>query len=821
MNYNTYSNCAHSFGAELYRGCTDGYVNICTFEPNDGPKFGFSISLEDAKSPQLASVLALLTNTNVYFQVMPNLTDIVWPKRGTVKDVAIVPGFFADIDFQNPEKKQQALPTNDVEALKLFAPGEFMAPTFIVETGRGLHAYWVLEEPVVIADERVRLNMVAASAAFGSAFRSFALNKFGWKFDSTSDLARLGRLPGTFNLKGSTPLPVLWRTDPDGRRYSSQNLAREAQRHGVMPKAPGASTSIVVSKSKATLTPTVAEALRRSDGKWWIGQITKQDVKPNGASVVEGCAFLRHAIDKAASLQEPEWFDALRLVARTENGGEIAHAMSAPYEGYDPAVTEQKLEHAKSYDSDLTCDHIARTHASSGCATCPFRGKLHSPADLGDRSRHHVELLVNTAYVEGADEFFDLRRVTKKGVKADPFSRFHGSKRVFGKPADVVTKDPLAIRAHERAYRPDRPPGAFVEGATTYLNSYQAPHHEHSRDRARLFYRHLRYLIPNRAERKVVIRWLAHLVQQPWEKLGYAVALIGGQGTGKSWLLNLMIKVLGADNVRTSGGRSVTSQFNGHFAGKVLLGLEEVTITGRAEAYEGLKALITNEVAEFERKCVQQEELQTPRGVMVLSNDAYALHLPPDDRRFFVVQTPAQKHPGRQAYYIELFKLDDAFVASVYWSLKAVNLEGFSSKTPPFMTAAKSRMADYSRADIDVLVDQLVDEQRGPFAKALATWDELRTYIRDRNNDPKLTDKRIKRALEASGVIIDPQKRQCRLKVRSILFLIRCVDEVSNMTAADLTAAYKDRHPRFDKVVDDEPATAAVFEFEKPTGRGR
>jgi hypothetical protein len=328
--------------------------------------------------------------------------------------------------------------------------------------------------------------------------------------------------------------------------------------------------------------------------------------------------------------------------------------------------------------------------------------------------------------------------------------------------------------------------------------------------------------VPDRAERKVVIRWLACLVQRPWFKLGYAVALIGGQGTGKSWLLNLMIKVLGADNVRTSGGRSVTSQFNGHFAGRVLLGLEEVTITGRAEAYEGLKAIITNDIAEFERKRVQQEELQTPRGVLVLSNDAYALHLPPDDRRFFVVQTPAKKHPGGPAYYTKLFGLDDAFVASVYWSLMAVNLEGFSSKVPPFMTTAKSRMADYSRADIDVLVEELVNEQRGPFERALATWDELRTCIRDRSNDRDLTDKRIKRALEAASVIVDPQKRQCRFtdkKTRPILFLIRCVDEVSKWTATELAAAYEAKRPRFDKIEHKGSASApAMFEPESRAG---
>lgn len=822
MLFNQYSESAHDFCAELYRGCTTGYVNIWTkdrFERKDS----FTVTLTEAMSPELSMLMAELADRNVYVQVTPVASTFSGGARGSLEHVAMVQAFFADIDFKHPDKKGTILPLDGDDALKLFEPGGFLPPTLIVETGRGFGAYWLLDTPVALPDEVTRRDMVGVAASFGSVFRSYALRTFDWEFDSTSDLPRLGRLPGTFNVKGETPLPVRWRSDPNSQRYDIDTIVQETVRHGATPKPLKKSRSGKTMALNPSSSPTLTEALRRSDGRWWIGTVTQQDVKANAASMIEGCAFLRHAVDEAATLREPEWFDAMRLVARTENGDEVAHAMSAPYADYNHAKTEEKLAHAKDYDSDLTCDHIARTHVSSGCATCPFRTKLHSPADLGHRSRDHVELLVNTAYVERTDEFYDLRRVTKNGSKAESYARYHANKRLLGKPDKVITSDPIAIKAHERAYRPDKPPGTFAEGASVYLNYYVVPTHEHEVRLPRRFYRHLRYLVPDRAERKVVIRWLAQLVQRPWEKLGYALALIGGQGTGKSWLLNLMIKVLGADNVRTSGGRSVTSQFNGHFAGKVLLGLEEVTITGRAEAYEGLKALITNEIAEFERKRVQQEELQTPRGVLVLSNDAYALHLPPDDRRFFVVQTPAKKHPGGEAYYNNLFKLDDAFVASVYWSLMEVNLERFSSKTPPFVTAAKTRMADYSRADIDVMVEELVNEQRGPFSKALTTWDELRSHIRDRSNDRELTDKRIKRALEGAGVISDPQKRQCRLsaKVRSILYLIRCVDEVSNLTAIELAKAYTEKKPRFDRVIEDEPMAPTMFKPSAPANTNR
>lgn len=663
-----------------------------------------------------------------------------------------------------------------------------------------------MEEPIPIVDDAIRDITVEIAADFGAAFRSFAMDKHGWKYDSTSDLPRLGRLPGTFNVKGETPLPVTWRSDPMSRRYSIDEILQEIARWSVSQTKPRRSAPIATTGVVPALPDVLAKALRDADGKWWIGQITEQAVGPNPASMVAGCRFLQYAAENAAALSEPGWFNTLRLLAGTENGEAVAHAVSAPHPDYDHAATQQKFDHAKDdYESDLTCDYIALDF--EGCSTCPFRHKLHSPVHLGNRSKDHAELLVNTAYIERTDEFVDLNRVSKAGVKAEQFSRYHDGKRLFGSASKVITSDPIAIKAHERAYRPDMGPGTFEEDDTLYLNYYRAPIHAPSSKLPRWLYRHLRYLVPDRAERKVVIRWLAHLVQHPAVKLGYALALIGGQGTGKSWLLNLMTKVLGADNVRVSGGRSVLSQFNGQFAGRVLLGLEEVTITGRAEAYEGLKALITNETDEFTRKHVNPEILQTPRGVLVLSNDAYALHLPPDDRRFFVVQTPAQKHPGGSDYYTKLFALDDAFVASVYASLKRVNLDGFAPKIPPFETSAKQKMVGYSRADVDVTIEELVQQHRGPFAYALATWDDIRHYVRDHVADKTLTDKRIKRALEQVGVVIDPQGRQCRLKrgQRVIFYMVRCADDLAKLKPTELTERYEADAPRFD--ADDEQLT--------------
>lgn len=76
-----------------------------------------------------------------------------------------------------------------IEALQRFTP----APSMVVHTGRGRHAYWALLEPVG-PDELEQANRRLAHA-LGADMRA-------------TDAARILRPPGTFNFKRGEPVPV-------------------------------------------------------------------------------------------------------------------------------------------------------------------------------------------------------------------------------------------------------------------------------------------------------------------------------------------------------------------------------------------------------------------------------------------------------------------------------------------------------------------------------------------------------------------------------------------------------------------------------------
>src|SRR5207245_870809 len=60
--------------------------------------------------------------------------------------------------------------------------------------------------------------------------------------------------------------------------------------------------------------------------------------------MVEGCAWLRHCRDDAATLPEPQWYALLGILGRCEDGEQLAHTWSQPYPGYAKEETAAKLQ---------------------------------------------------------------------------------------------------------------------------------------------------------------------------------------------------------------------------------------------------------------------------------------------------------------------------------------------------------------------------------------------------------------------------------------------------------------------------------------------
>jgi putative DNA primase/helicase len=154
-----------------------------------------------SETEDLVREASLLADTCcVWFGVSTRRTRLNFG-RGGEDDCVVLPALFADIDIQGPGHKSAQLPPDEEEARKLLS--QFSPPNILVHSGGGLQPYWVLDEPLPAAEARSVLDNWAYTWQEAS-------KDYGWAIDNVFELARVLRLPGTFNRKRSLaePLPV-------------------------------------------------------------------------------------------------------------------------------------------------------------------------------------------------------------------------------------------------------------------------------------------------------------------------------------------------------------------------------------------------------------------------------------------------------------------------------------------------------------------------------------------------------------------------------------------------------------------------------------
>ena len=146
-----------------------------------------------------------------------------------------IAGLWADIDVVGEGHKKANLPPH-IEAAQSTLDQVGYPPTITVLSGYGLQCWWLFKEPWIFKDDSER----EVAQALTQAWHEQVLAPFqaqGWTVDATHDLARVMRLPGTYNHKGGGARPVTvigqtdfrWSTLPHFMKTEPVKPARVAQ----------------------------------------------------------------------------------------------------------------------------------------------------------------------------------------------------------------------------------------------------------------------------------------------------------------------------------------------------------------------------------------------------------------------------------------------------------------------------------------------------------------------------------------------------------------------------------------------------------------
>jgi hypothetical protein len=271
--------------------------------------------------------------------------------RRRLDNVAFLGSFFVDIDTGKPGAYPDKA-TAAQDTFRAVAALGLPSPSFVVDSGGGLHVYWLLDAPAPLD----------AWKPVADALKRGALAQ-AWRIDGavTGDAARVLRPVGTRNHKrGGLPVRLI---GGKGQRYPLAAFQQALLRFAPV---------------------TAATANEGLNAELSAGRTVEWHTQP----ILEECVVLQHVAKTAgADCDEPLWKDTLSLLAFTKDGSAFVHPLSSGHPGYTAEATDLKFAQRmevkdRGSSGPPTCSAF-ELHRPSLCAQCPHRGHVKSPIVLG------------------------------------------------------------------------------------------------------------------------------------------------------------------------------------------------------------------------------------------------------------------------------------------------------------------------------------------------------------------------------------------------------------------------------------------------------
>lgn len=265
----------------------------------------------------------------------------------TTKNAKWFKSFWLDLDCgEGKEYENQAIALN---GLKQFCEATGLPRPTIVNSGRGIHAYWPLEEVIFYNDWKPTAEALKKLCAIKSLYADVSV---------TADAARILRVPETLNFKNPTEpykVAVMLMSKPVKFEEFKEKLGVD-----------------LLTAMPATKRP-LDEATKALMGNR-ISKFANIMLKGD-----KGCAQLNYIYTNQADVSEPLWFSGLSIAKFCDDRDTAIHRISDQHPDYSPAATEDKLNHIKGPHS---CAEFESKNPN-GCEGCQHKGRITSPIVLG------------------------------------------------------------------------------------------------------------------------------------------------------------------------------------------------------------------------------------------------------------------------------------------------------------------------------------------------------------------------------------------------------------------------------------------------------
>ena len=204
---------AGQFLDAIYQGVEEGWAHTFRLDRTTGERHVNWAPI--GQHHRLASDAARHLDTSCIWFGPAVRSSNLGQRRGGREDCTLITALWLDVDVAGPQHAVENLPPTRAAAYQLI--GDYpMPPSAIVDTGNGLQAWWFLAEPLSATEAESLL------ARWGATWDELASRR-GWHVDNVFDLARIMRLPATWNHKGEPREVYVTDWAPD-RRFSPDDI---------------------------------------------------------------------------------------------------------------------------------------------------------------------------------------------------------------------------------------------------------------------------------------------------------------------------------------------------------------------------------------------------------------------------------------------------------------------------------------------------------------------------------------------------------------------------------------------------------------------
>lgn len=222
-----------------------------------------------------------------------------------------------------------------------------------------------------------------------------------------------------------------------------------------------------------------------------------------------------------------------------------------------------------------------------------------------------AKLFAGCVYISNADKIMDRR-----GILLDK-RRFDS---MIGGGTFTLTSNSSTKSAYEAflgshylrfprvdlpEFRPDLPPGELIdrEGLTS-VNTWVPIDVPSRPGDVSLFLDHLRRMLPDERDRRILLAYMAAVVQFQGRKFTWAPVLQGDEGNGKGIVSTFLREAVGRRYFHAPQAADLANKFNSWLVGKILIAVQEINVGGehKLDVLDALKEMVTEPVVGIQGK---------------------------------------------------------------------------------------------------------------------------------------------------------------------------------------------------------------------------